>query len=260
MDTASTCATDDTPRTLVSVHDVMPETLPRVERLLALLEAERVYPVTLLVVPGGAWDRTALARLRQWQQRGHELAGHGWHHRVGRYGGWYHRLHARLISRDVAEHLALDAEGIGALISRCHAWFGDQGLDAPELYVPPAWAMGRIARSALAELPFERYEYLSGVLSAESGLFAPVPMLGYEADTAARARAVRLWNRINRSRARARGWLRIGIHPQDLELRLAESLRQDLRGYRHHSRYAALTERRPDHDEGDGAGVTENVR
>ncbi|WP_343043864.1 polysaccharide deacetylase family protein [Marichromatium bheemlicum] len=239
------------------MHDVMPETLPQVERLLALLEAERVYPVTLLVVPGGDWDEAAITRLHQWQQRGYELAGHGWHHRVASYGGWYHRLHARLVSRDVAEHLALDAAGISTLVQRCHAWFGEQGLEAPGLYVPPAWAMGRIARSALAELPFERYEYLSGILSAESGLFEPVPMLGYEADTPGRARAIGLWNRLNRSRARARGWLRIGIHPHDLELHLAESLRRDLRHYRHHSRYGALTERRPERD---GAEVTENAR
>ncbi len=235
-------STTEAVRVLVSVHDVMPETLPRVERILDLLESEGVGAITLLVVPGAGWTSTDITSLRAYQKRGHELAGHGWRHRVDRIAGIRHRLHAGFISRNVAEHLALDAEGISGLIARCHAWFLDQKLEPPSLYVPPAWAMGRIERSRLAELPFLRYELFSGILSAQTGRFYPIPMLGYEADTALRAPLLRLWNGLNRRRSARVGWLRMGIHPYDLDLRLAGDLRRDLRRFRTHAAYADLAE------------------
>ncbi|MBK1717135.1 polysaccharide deacetylase family protein [Thiocystis violacea] len=229
-------------RTLVSVHDVMPETLPRVERILDLLATEGVNAVTLLVVPGLDWSSEQIDWLRRHEARGYELAGHGWLHRVATYGGLRHRLHAWFLSRNVAEHLALDADGILNLMSRCHAWFRAHGLRAPTLYVPPAWAMGAIPRNALAELPFLRYEIFSGVLSGQTGRLYPIPMLGYEADRAWRIPVIRIWNHFNRHRSRRRGWLRIGIHPQDLDLALAEDLRRDLRRFRLHADYAAIDE------------------
>ena len=229
-------------RALVSVHDVMPETLPQVARILDLLAAEEVRAVTLLVVPGAGWTASGIAALRDYETRGYELAGHGWRHRVERFGGFSHRLHGLLISRNVAEHLALDRVGIINLIERCHTWFAEQNLRAPTLYVPPAWAMGAIERSALAALPFLMYELFSGILSTQTGRLNPVPLLGYEADTGLRAPLLRLWNGVNRHRSSNRGWLRIGIHPSDLDLRLAEDLRRDLRQFRLHADYAAVAE------------------
>ncbi|RKT45747.1 polysaccharide deacetylase family protein [Thiocapsa rosea] len=227
-------------RALVSVHDVMPETLPQVERILALLDNEGVTPVTLLVVPGVGWGNEGVERLREFQTRGCELAGHGWIHRVDRITGLAHRIHSRLISRNVAEHLALDRVAIHRLIARCHAWFLEQGLAAPSLYCPPAWAMGPVPRATLSSLPFTRYEFFSGVLSAQTGRMHPVPLTGYEADTALRTVAIRAWNRLNRRRAARQGWIRIGIHPHDLDLRLAEDLRLDLRRFRSHAGYAEV--------------------
>lgn len=225
-------------RALVSVHDVMPDTLGRVERILALIERAGIAPVTLLVVPGAGWTSEGLARLRAFQTSGHELAGHGWVHRAERIAGLFHRVHAALISRDVAEHLALDPIGIQALIQRCHTWFVDRDLGHPALYCPPAWAMGRIPRAALASLPFKRYELLRGILSAQTGRMHPIPLVGYEADSAARAALIRFWNHINRRHAVTRRWLRVGIHPRDLDLRLADDLRRDLRALRRFASYA----------------------
>lgn len=229
-------------RTLVSVHDVMPETLRQVERILTLLESEGVSAVTLLVVPGRDWSPGDIEVLKGFQARGYELAGHGWLHRVERYGGLKHRLHASFISRNVAEHLALDANGIVALMHRAHGWFGEQGLKPPTLYVPPAWAMGQVARNALATLPYLQYEIFSGILSGQTGRLHPIPMLGYEADSAWRAPVIRLWNHVNRRRSHSNGWLRIGIHPHDLDLRLADDLRRDLKRFRLHADYSAIDE------------------
>ncbi|MFB1488517.1 MULTISPECIES: polysaccharide deacetylase family protein [unclassified Thiocapsa] len=227
-------------RALVSVHDVMPETLPQVERILTLLDEEGIAPVTLLVVPGVGWSSEGIERLRGFQARGCELAGHGWIHHVEPITGLRHRIHSRFISRNVAEHLALDHAGIQELIARCHAWFVDQGLGAPALYCPPAWAMGPIPRSTLASLPFTGYELFSGVLSAQTGRMHPVPLTGYEADTALRTVVIRAWNRLNRRRAARAGWIRIGIHPYDLDLRLAEDLRRDLRRFRSYAGYSEV--------------------
>ena len=237
-------------RALVSIHDVMPETLDRVRGLLARCAHINPGPVTLLVVPGRAWDAAGIDQLRAWQAAGHSLAGHGWLHRVERFGGLAHRMHGLLLSRRVAEHLALDAPEVAALVRRCHAWFESNGLAPAELYVPPAWAMGRLAPGAIAALPFAQYETLIGVREAATGRLWRIPMLGYEADTRLRAPAVRLWNAWNRRRALRVRWLRIAIHPGDPDLHLGEDLHADLRRYPVWTTYGELGQRAPDADAG----------
>ncbi|MGD8206890.1 MAG: polysaccharide deacetylase family protein [Thiohalocapsa sp.] len=223
---------------LVSIHDLMPETMPAVRRTLAQLERIGDGPVTLLVVPGLSWTRDDIAALRRLQRDGHALAGHGWLHRIERFGGPYHRLHGWTLSRRVAEHLALDADGILALINRCYAWFADHDMDAPDLYVPPAWAMGAVAiERVLDACPFRLYETFTGVIDIATRRVHRIPLLGYEADTALRAPLLRAWNGLNRRHTRRTGLVRIGIHPRDPELRLAGDLTDDLRRYRRWQRY-----------------------
>ena len=209
---------------LVSVHDLMPETLPAVRRILDLLDRRGIGPVTLLVVPGRDWSAADLDLLRQLQDAGHVLAGHGWSHRVRRIAGPAHLLHSLLISRRAAEHLALGTEDLRRLVARCHAWFEVRGLNPPTLYVPPAWALGRLDRDALAALPFRQYETTGGVLDAYGGRFRRLPLAGFEADRRWRAGALRLWNAVNTARADAARPLRVAIHPRDLELRLGGAL------------------------------------
>lgn len=240
---------------LVSVHDLMPETLPSVRATLALLAHHRIAPVTLLVVPGAGWDRAGIAALKALQDQGHRLAGHGWRHRAERIGGTYHRLHSLLLSRDVAEHLALDADGILALVHRCHAWFGEHGLETPALYVPPAWALGAIGPMRLAaEGPFALYELFGGVLDARSNRMIRLPLLGYEADRPLRVPVLRTFNALNRGPvARWNRWgagsgsgprpgrpVRIGIHPNDIRLRMTRDLVADLARCEHVVDYADL--------------------
>ncbi len=209
---------------LISIHDVMPVTLPRVKALLARLADHGIDRVTLLVVPGLDWRPAQLSKLRDWQEQGHELAGHGWRHEARMIRGWRHRLHSKLLSRRAAEHLALDETGITALIRRCHGWFAAQGLTPPRLYVPPAWAMGTIRRDRLPTLPFRYYETLGGIYDIREGISYRLPLLGFEADTPARACGLRLWNRLNRGWSRWHGPLRCAIHPRDPELLLSRDL------------------------------------
>ena len=208
---------------LISIHDVMPHTLDNVYRLFDLVTDESMPPVTLLVVPDTGWTGRQLDRLRELVEAGAELAGHGWRHEVASIRGIRHRVHSALISRNVAEHLALDRDACMQLMRNCHQWFGEHDLPPPDLYVPPAWAMGRPTLNDLEQLPFRRFEIFGGVYVAGSG-FTPLPMVGFEADTWLREVACRAWNRYNVYLARRADILRIGIHPSDLELRLADAV------------------------------------
>jgi predicted deacetylase len=208
----------------VSVHDVMPGTLDAVDATLAHLAAHGYPQVTLLVVPGLDWTDAGLARLAHYRSGGHELAGHGWTHRAERIRGLRHRLHSAVISRDVAEHLALDEPAIEKLIRRCHDWFRSQELGSPSLYVPPAWALGTIRRDVLDALPFERYETLTGFYDVTSRSFRRVPLVGFEADTRVRVGPLRLWNRVNERLGERCGALRVALHPNDITLLLRDDL------------------------------------
>lgn len=214
---------------LVSIHDVMPETLSDVEELLRRCRHASLCPVTLLVVPGRDWRPAELDQLRGWVADGHELAGHGWHHRCRSIRGLRHRLHSWLLSRNVAEHLSLGGDEIAQLMKECRAWFREHGFDPPSLYVPPAWALGEVSAAQREAMGFEMVETLSGVLFLRSGLRRRLPLVGFEADRQFRCWPLGGWNAL--SRAFARRWtrpLRIAIHPHDQRLLLRQDLERTL--------------------------------
>ena len=226
-------------KALVSLHDVMPETMDRVESILEWLGDLGIPPVTLLVVPGKPWSSGQIEGLRRLAGRGHVLAAHGWCHRTTPRG-LRHRLHAAFLSRNVAEHLALDSAGILALLSRSHAWFAANGLPPPMLYVPPAWALGAIRPDDLARAPFRVIETTFGLIRPPARdradpptgkpRFERLPLTGYEADTAVRAAFLRRWNQSQVRKAARHGKpLRLSIHPDDPRLRLADQLECHLR-------------------------------
>ncbi len=227
---------------LFSIHDVMPETLPQVASLIDEFQRRGRALPALLVVPGKAWTEAQVEQLRSWEQLGAELVAHGWHHHTTPRG-LYHRLHALFLSRNVAEHLALDSAGVRALMQRSREWFGHHGLGLPDTYIPPAWALG-IAPRELRELPFQRVETLRGVqlIDGDSVRFRPLPLLGFEADTAWRAAFLRRFNRQQLRQARRRSCpLRVSIHPQDGTLRLKNELFEALGGDFDDARYQQLS-------------------
>lgn len=210
---------------LLSIHDVTPDTLGDVEHIVSELADLGYGTVTLLVVPGSGWTADSLQRLAALSQGGAELAGHGWRHIVDDIRGLWHRVHSLLISRNVAEHLALSRSQIRSLVQQCYDWFAANDLPEPQLYVPPAWAMGRIDRSDLDQLPFNQYETLAGIYDAGARSFRRTAMVGFEADTAFRALSCRFWNRLNLRAAGTSKPIRVAIHPRDLHLLLADDLR-----------------------------------
>ena len=202
---------------MVSVHDVMPTTLDRVREIVRFLRERRINRFTLLVVPGSGWSAGQIARLKTWQEEGIELAGHGWQHRGGRRRSFWHKIHGRMISRQEAEHLSLEADEIADIIRCCYRWFAAAGLIPPTLYVPPAWALGKIPEKHLPPLPFALYETISGIYEVGSGQRLRLPLAGYMADTPLRAMFLKINNAANM--ALPLGPKRIAVHPDDLKLR-----------------------------------------
>lgn len=256
----------------LSIHDVMPHTLERVEHILACLQERCVPPVTLLVVPGLPWEPPQIQRLRELAAEGHELAAHGWQHETTPRR-LYHRLHAALISRKVAEHLDLDSQGILELMQRSKNWFAENDLPLPQFYVPPAWALGPITQADLTKAPYRLIETTRGLIHlqapppaeqkappapSQAGFktgpirhrpddesravsFQKLPLTGYEADTAFRKCFLRSWNAYQAKAAvRSNCPLRISIHPDDLELRLADQLEQQIKAIETFRRYQQI--------------------
>ena len=217
---------------LTSIHDVMPQTLEKTFALLAECRQAGHKRITLLVVPGKDWQRATLDSLRELARHPDvQLAGHGWHHKINSEKplSLYHRLHSALLSADVAEHLQLDTAGVERLIRECHNWFIENDLPQPDLYVPPAWAMGRISRRQLRKLPFRYYEFQSGVYDGVENRFHYLPLTGYEANSGFNASLLAFWNALNMFWAKQGARLRISLHPDDMSNRLNQDLKSHLR-------------------------------
>lgn len=213
---------------IVSIHDVMPHTLPRVQELLAKMAHLEAANITLLVVPGLPWDAAQLATLKQLEQHGYRLAGHGWLHTVRRINTLYHRVHSTCISRRAAEHLSMSPAEIDTLIRDCYQWFADHGFALPDMYVPPAWAMGAASDAILKAAPFRYFETTSGLHDSETGKRVTLPLAGFEADTLWRQVSLRAWNSVNSLVGTQQKPLRVSVHPNDHHLLLAPSLESTL--------------------------------
>lgn len=217
-------------KSLVSIHDLMPDTLKRVleieQRLRNLkVPSDKVY---LLVVPGLAWKPKQLATLKALQNDGYQLAGHGWLHHIHKKTSLKHYFHSAFISRNVAEHLSLSRAEITDMLLMNFEWFAEQGLRDPELYVPPAWAMGKMNKQNLSAMPFKYYEYSSGIYNVPLDDFRTLPLTGYEADRLWRVPILLGWNSLNLKWLAKSTPLRISIHPYDFEYYLKNTITQDI--------------------------------
>lgn len=209
----------------VSIHDLMPQTLNRVDQLLGLLEDHGCARVDLLVVPDVGWNAAQLQRIQHWAQQGHRVVAHGWQHRAPHIRGLRHRVHAALLSRDVAEHLSHTPSEELALMQRSQSWFARHDLPTPQHYVPPAWALGRLGHELLRHSGYASVEVLQGCFLRPSMRLHRLPLVGFEADTTLRARALLPWNQAQEALATLTGRpLRVALHPHDLSLKLAHTI------------------------------------
>lgn len=217
---------------IISIHDLNPDTLDRVEAILRSDDLKKVPPhhVYLLVVPAWhgcskEWTSAQILKLKELQNEGYELVGHGWTHHAPHLGGWYHLLHSLLISKRAAEHLA-EGVHVETLVERNYQWFQSHKFPVlPTLYVPPAWAMGKLSRQS--PFPYRAYEGLLGFYlfnNQTTTTHRRLPLAGFEADTWLRALVLRVWNRINLFWASPKAPIRIAIHPYDYDYYLRDQL------------------------------------
>lgn len=218
----------------------MPSTMGEVSDIIELCNKQGVKSLSLLVVPGLDWTPDQLEQIRHWQRDGHVLAAHGWQHSCVNVRTWQHRVHSTLLSRSVAEHLSLDTEQICQLMDRSGKWFEEKGFGIPELYVPPAWALGRISKDQLRRRPFKMIETLTGVFLPAKRTFIRLPVVGFEADNLGRQVALRLLNLAAISVTFA-SHMRVSIHPYDHQLRLHLDLDKTLCKYKEFVSYQNLT-------------------
>ena len=210
---------------LISIHDVMPGTLTDVKSIINLLEKHQVAPLTLLIVPGKEWKKNELSLLKEFQNNGYVLAGHGKIHKTKKIKSIKHWIHSIVLSRDSAEHLSLQREQVIEIMQFSYQWFQDVGLKRPFLYVPPAWALGNVDTDDLKNLPFKLYETLTGIYDSDTDLTHKLPLIGFEADNLLRIWFLQIFNSLNKTLSRfINRPLRIAIHPSDLELGLASQI------------------------------------
>tara|TARA_A100001015_G_scaffold201502_1_gene224928 strand:+ start:2126 stop:2836 length:711 start_codon:yes stop_codon:yes gene_type:complete len=214
---------------LISIHDVMPSNLSKINNIIYDLKKNyNITQLTLLVVPGLKWEKDQIAELKSLRSQGHELAGHGWIHKTSNIKTIYHKVHSKLISRDVAEHLSISKKEIINLLNNCFDWFKNENLPQPTLYVPPSWAIGKLKTKDFNKTKFQMFETLSGIYFKNK--FHKLPLLGYEADTLFRKFMVKISNKINNATASIfKIPIRLSIHPNDFELLISKDLIKDLK-------------------------------
>lgn len=214
-----------------SLHDVSPDSIGAADAILRRLSAAKLHPICILIIPSGRWSDAQLNLLHDWEVLGHTLAVHGWSHRSTAPRTVHHRLHSMFFSRDVAEHLGKTEPQVREIVERGARWFAEAGLRAPTVYVPPAWAIGEFPSRAFGGTSYRWVETLTGIYSVRGKRFHRLPLVGFEADTAARATALKGVNRVNHLLATATGRpLRVAIHPRDFDLLLARDLERMIDG------------------------------
>lgn len=207
----------------VVLHDVAPQTWPLYEPFIAALDAIGNIPLTLLVVPDfhhlGALPahhrfRAAIdARLA----RGDEVALHGYYHSddLPLRPDPLDILRRRVYTRE-GEFVALDLDEARRRLERGLAMFA--GFDWPVAgFVAPAWLMGPAARAALAEFPLRYTSSRTALVLLPRWQEVPAPSLVWSARSAWRRRISRHWNARQLRRSAHFRFIRLGLHPVDLQ-------------------------------------------
>ena len=210
----------------ISIHDVSPQNLNNIKRIIDHLKNYNCKKISLLVIPGLEWNKNQIKILKNMQSNNIEIAAHGWTHNSSSIKNLYHYVHSNLFSRDCAEHLSKDRLSIINLIQDSFEWFIENKFTPPTLYVAPAWALGAIKYSDLNELPFNEYETITGVYSGNK--LKHIALIGFEADTISRKYILKISNFLNYQLSKLTGIIRMAIHPNDFNLLLSSDINKFL--------------------------------
>ena len=214
---------------LVSVHDIAPGTAAQTARWLAALDG-RGIPATLVLVPG-PWrgpslvqDPSLAEEMLAAQDRGHELALHGFYH-VATHGAGplWRRGVAQVVARGAAEFATLSEGEARARINAGLEELADVGIE-PVGFHPPGWLVSPDAIRALRRSGLRYYStHLgvhtlagAGVGTATAELRLAAPALSHRPGGVGERLGVRMMTDGSRRFARAGSAIRIALHPDDL--------------------------------------------
>jgi predicted deacetylase len=225
---------------VVSVHDVAPQTRPRVERLLDLLAAIGVERRSLLVIPNfrgqGSLDahEDFCAWLRERCLQGDEIVLHGYEHvGVGRPRNAAERFRNRWFTQGEGEFLSLEYDAAFDRIVRGTAMMRRAGL-YPRGFVAPAWLVNDDGLRAARDLGFEYTNSYLAIGDLVHGRTHWVPSLVFGPGHLDEDLGVALQGRLARFLTRGSA-IRVVLHPPCVDhqarlthvLSLIESQRQD---------------------------------
>jgi predicted deacetylase len=207
---------------LVTIHDVAPPLLPRVERLWALC-AERGIMPGLLVVPdwhGGApieKDAAFVAWVKDRAASGAEIFLHGERHdEAGQTRSLGDSVRAFGRTNREGEFLGLDYAGARARIDRGLARLRALGL-APVGFVPPAWLAREETHRAVRDVGLAVSEDEGAVYLHRANRTVASPVVRWSSRGAFRAYGSLVQARLRWILQGATEVMRIALHPADLD-------------------------------------------
>ena len=207
---------------LVTIHDVAPPLMERVERLWALC-AERCVAPGLLVVPdwhGGApieGDPACVAWVRARAAEGAEVFLHGERHdEVGSPRAWRDSVRAFGSTNREGEFLTLGYDAARARIDRGLARLRALGL-APIGFVPPAWLARPDTHRAVRDAGLAVSEDDGAVYAFRANRTLASPVVRWSSRGAFRAYGSLLPAELRWRLQRGAAVVRIALHPADLD-------------------------------------------
>jgi predicted deacetylase len=210
---------------IVSLHDVAPGSFDQSRRWLDLVEDYGVR-ATLLVIPG-PWrggemkpDDAFCRWLIDAEQRGHELALHGWEHTAvsdpTSSTRPFETARASFRARGCAEFSVLGPHAARERIVLGRERMRKCALE-PVGFIPPGWLMRNTTVSVLRDLGFGYTATQWSVIDLRSGTRRMVPSTSQRPRSAAAGTAAGLNVQATRWWSRAGRPLRMALHPDDLE-------------------------------------------
>jgi predicted deacetylase len=207
---------------LVTIHDVAPPLMPKVERLWEICARRGVKP-GLLVVPEwhGEWhiekDQRCIDWVRARAEEGAELFLHGERHdEVGSPRGIADQVRAFGRTNREGEFLTLGLEQARARIDRGLARLRALAMN-PIGFVPPAWLARPDTHSAVREAGLSVSEDDRTVYAFRVGRVIESPVVRWSSRGTLRAYGSLLQAQLRWMLQRGNGVVRIALHPADLD-------------------------------------------
>lgn len=209
---------------IVSIHDVAPETLPRVREVVEKLESWGVNRFCLLVVPNYhetgplCDDPEAVRWLHGREACGDEIVLHGYSHSRPRRATdtALDLLATEFCSKNEAEFYRLGPDEAAAKLRLGAEILGRVGFK-PRGFVAPSWIFSRGTVRALKERGFRYMARRVGLIDFTNRVRIRSACCVWSTWAPVRGALSPFWVRLRLRRLRRKPVLRVDVHPPDLE-------------------------------------------